>query len=1296
MANSLHLIYFIMASLNIYSINANGMRNIDKVKNVFGLMNEWNCDILLLQETYWDEEIIETIRALWNGIVYFSNNNDVNRHCGVAALVNNRLKENVSLVNKDNDGRLININYTTEENNFNIISLYAPNNNVERVKFFNDLYDYIDDVPTIIGGDMNTTFTQKDRANTIHINDRACYTLKKLCNDKIMYDVWRKRNPESQTYSWKRLINNNLKMSRIDYFLVPECLSPNIKYVQYKHTTISDHNFVYMNISFEKMERGPGVWVLNNKFLQEDEFTNKIHNLLTHGLQDPLYDTNIMMWWDIIKYKIRKISQLYGKCRNKKQRERYNKIQRQMDSYTELIANGHDFNLNKYENLKNELATIEYEKCQAAILRSKAYWAVESDKNTKYFLNLEKYKQNLKCVSEIIRDDGVIVNDTVSILTEEYNFYNELYNSVQVDNINVENFISVITPDLNDTDRQLCDENISLDEITEALTSMAKNKSPGSDGITVEFYQHFWHLLKNILFKLFKAIEKENIMTRTMRHGIISLIYKKGDKRQLKNWRPISLLNVDYKMLARVMANRLKYVLPNIISASQTCCVAGRDISENISSIRDVIDMVEDNNSEGYVVSVDQMKAFDRVSHVYLFKVLEKFGFGPNFIKWIKIFYNEIFSAVKCNGFLTNYFSVTNSVRQGCPISAMLYIICAEPLSRTISSHTSIRGIHIPHTDKHSLVFQHADDTTCTVSDRKSIETLLNVFEDYGKASGAKINKNKTEIMTIGSGKLGSLHLESIGVSKCDETMKILGVHLGKDKKLCEIKNWEEKISKIKKVLNLWKQRKLNITGRATVVSTLLLSRLWYLAMVQPIPKWIVAEIKTACMQFIWMKKSYPVKYNTIIGHKDMGGLNIPDIESKMKAFRMKYLVRFVDNSHESTWKYTLFQFLCTATGMKLKCFSDFIFLKFPNSVLSRLPDVYREMFCTLNELHQYIECDYSLTTILNQPLFYNKRICYKGRPLSLDFFIKSGLYILRDITYEVVPGFLPVKALKEIILDQCPDISEYTIEKAFIVIKSSIPFEWYTKITKYITDNEIIQPNFVLVKPPKIHVLSQCSTSVFYQTLIQEKFEIATSNIFWNSVFPNINLSKFSELIHTGGKCPDMIENDFKIFHNIIYTNEKLSKYGLIDSNKCLFCLNEVEDLLHLFVKCRRLAEFISFIQYHIENLTRKLPNDFINGINFDKMFILGFEHNMKNVNFYLLNNVLSHARLCITKTRHLYIQNNKKVDLIQFFKYSFERYIGYIYHYHKEHKRIGVFNKYFLYENYLIKDEDHLKFQW
>ncbi|CAG2225931.1 unnamed protein product [Mytilus edulis] len=294
----------------------------------------------------------------------------------------------------------------------------------------------------------------------------------------------------------------------------------------------------------------------------------------------------------------------------------------------------------------------------------------------------------------------------------------------------MEEFISSIDVKINENDKDMCDAEILYDEITEALMAMSKNKSPGTDGLTTEFYCKFYDCLRNILCHVYNSIYDENILSRSMRAGVLSLIYKKkGDRRILKNYRPISLLQVDYKILARIMANRFKKVLPTIISENQTCCIIGRDISNNIANVRDIITLVENDELEGYIVKIDQEKAFDRESHEFIFKTLKKFGFGDVFIKWIEIFYTRINSCVKCNGFLTPYFCVDNGIRQGCPISALLYVLAAETLQCNIRKNVNISGIKIPNTTDEALIFQHADDTTLTVSDKSSIDEIFKVLK---------------------------------------------------------------------------------------------------------------------------------------------------------------------------------------------------------------------------------------------------------------------------------------------------------------------------------------------------------------------------------------------------------------------------------------------------------------------------------------------------------------------------------------------------------------------------------------
>ena len=123
----------------------------------------------------------------------------------------------------------------------------------------------------------------------------------------------------------------------------------------------------------------------------------------------------------------------------------------------------------------------------------------------------------------------------------------------------------------------------------------------------------------------------------------------------LRTWRPISLLNIDYKIMTKVLSNRLRTVLPFIINTDQTGAVPGRSIAQSISLTRDIIDYCNHKDIGGAILSLDQAKAFDKISWSFMYKALEKFGFGPNFIAWIKLCYTDISSAVKVNGYLSEY-----------------------------------------------------------------------------------------------------------------------------------------------------------------------------------------------------------------------------------------------------------------------------------------------------------------------------------------------------------------------------------------------------------------------------------------------------------------------------------------------------------------------------------------------------------------------------------------------------------------------------------------------------------------
>lgn len=210
-------------------------------------------------------------------------------------------------------------------------------------------------------------------------------------------------------------------------------------------------------------------------------------------------------------------------------------------------------------------------------------------------------------------------------------------------------------------------------------------------------------------------------------------------------------MNTDYKLASKAITLRLKKVIASIVHQDQTCSVPGRTIFSNLQLVRDVLDMINKTNETGILVTLDQEKAFDRVDHEFLMRTLSKFGFGPDFCRWVSLFYNNVFSRVICNGKLTSPIFLGRGVRQGCPLSPLLYVLVSEVLSTQIRNCEGIEGFRLPGAGGLRFkVSQYADDATNFVKDEKSLCNLLNVVHKYERGSGAKLNTSKSEAMWLG------------------------------------------------------------------------------------------------------------------------------------------------------------------------------------------------------------------------------------------------------------------------------------------------------------------------------------------------------------------------------------------------------------------------------------------------------------------------------------------------------------------------------------------------------------------
>lgn len=234
-------------------------------------------------------------------------------------------------------------------------------------------------------------------------------------------------------------------------------------------------------------------------------------------------------------------------------------------------------------------------------------------------------------------------------------------------------------------------------------------------------------------------------LSSSQRSATIKCLQKKGDITQVTNWRPVSLLNVDYKILAKTLSLRLLNLLPSIISEEQTCSIKGRKIFFNLSTLRDCVEIAQREDLDAFMISLDQTKAFDRVSWNFLFKLLHKMKFGSKFIRWIKLLYTNISSNVKINGVTSKSFLLERGVRQGCPLSPLLYVLYSEIIALLVNTDPEIKGICVNSTEV--KLSQYADDLTAILRGIKSLHALFKFLRSFEFVSGALVNPEKTKAL---------------------------------------------------------------------------------------------------------------------------------------------------------------------------------------------------------------------------------------------------------------------------------------------------------------------------------------------------------------------------------------------------------------------------------------------------------------------------------------------------------------------------------------------------------------------
>ena len=474
---------------------------------------------------------------------------------------------------------------------------------------------------------------------------------------------------------------------------------------------------------------------------------------------------------------------------------------------------------------------------------------------------------------------------------------------------------------------------ITEEEVREAINKTTSEKAPGTDGIPIDLWKSLDDQFRSAkteenanqkcdivwtLTQVFRDIETHGVVEEAKFHeGCICPIYKKKDPSNAANYRPITLLNTDYKIFTKALSLKLANAAPEIINKDQAGFIKGRSIFDQVKTTKLVTDYMEKTNRIGAIVALDQEKAYDRILHPYLWAILEKFGIPEQFIKTVQALYDNAKTIVMINGELSNPFTVSRGVRQGDALSCLLFDIAIEPLAESIRRSTEITGIQIPGRRDHLKIKLFADDTTVYLSENDDIEKLECILTKWCRVSGAKFNIEKTEIIPLGnktqrgeiiaSRKLNPSCLEvppHVHIAKDGEPVRILGAWLGND--INQAVTWAPILEDCRKRLKRWSAAKHSLEGRRLILQMQVAGVTQYLTKVQGMPKEVETDLNKQIRRFMWNNESMDtVNQAQMYATHKKGGKKVLDIEARNKAIHLTWLKAYLNLGEDrATWTY--------------------------------------------------------------------------------------------------------------------------------------------------------------------------------------------------------------------------------------------------------------------------------------------------------------------------------------------------------------------------------------------------------
>ena len=512
------------------------------------------------------------------------------------------------------------------------------------------------------------------------------------------------------------------------------------------------------------------------------------------------------------------------------------------------------------------------------------------------------------------------------------------------------------------------------------------------------------------------------------------------------------------------------------------------------------------------------------------------------------------------------FFKLFCGLRQGCPLSPLLYIISSEILNLAIRNDNSVKGIMVENTE--IIISAYADDTTIYLKDFGSLHRVVHILETFQIYSGLKINLDKSELLPLGLFKDNHPDLNNDDLHFTANPVRLLGVVFSSDLSNIFELNFVPKLKKLKEILRIWSMRDLSPIGKITIVKSLGLSQLIFLFSVLPKPPDnFLKEIDSIIFKFIWSGKPDKLSRKSIIGDYEKGGLKMVHIPSVINGLKVAWVKRLLDVNNNGKWK-CFYMFYMKQIGGNLfwECNT-----KPEEKCIKLIKNVFigeiLNAWCT-------ITYDSPSSHFRHQILWNNSSIVIAQNTVYKKVWHEKGVKFISDILNED-DSFLPLDILKTKYNLQCNFLEYFALIYA-------IPNVWIRSVERGedlgTVQNDHDDMLALICSSKKV-------CKLVHKICVDKLFKTPKAEAKWAVFFDDMNLNwnDIYRIPLSSSLSTKLRYFQFKILHRIIGINENLFKYGYVDSNLCTFCNQELENIPHLFWQCGTSAQFWKKVQDNI-----------------------------------------------------------------------------------------------------------------